>query len=155
MLSPGQEKGWSREEFQMGLGHSEMRSSPSPREGQRKLRRGFLKRTLSSLLICGASSSRSPDEVYGVFIHYMSMMFRFCVVVACDLLSLFAPFTVQFLWYDFYASWWARHGIAHFLEWIICYKEMVWGLFCVTDFSFSMFRVQFCVFIEEFAVYRE
>ncbi|XP_075502053.1 uncharacterized protein LOC142540064 [Primulina tabacum] len=48
----------------MGLGNSGMRSSPSPRSGSHKLRRRFLKRALSSLIICGASSSsRSPDEL--------------------------------------------------------------------------------------------
>lgn len=48
----------------MGLGNSGMRSGPSPRARPHKLRRRFLKRALSSLIICGASSSsRSPDEM--------------------------------------------------------------------------------------------
>ncbi|KZV29622.1 hypothetical protein F511_00900 [Dorcoceras hygrometricum] len=48
----------------MGLGNSGMRSSSSPRAGPKKLRLRLLKHTLSSLLICGASSSsRSPGEM--------------------------------------------------------------------------------------------
>ncbi|XP_073136712.1 uncharacterized protein [Henckelia pumila] len=47
----------------MGLGNSGMRSCPSPRPAPAKFRRRSLTRALSSLLICGASASRSPDEM--------------------------------------------------------------------------------------------
>jgi len=49
----------------MGSGSSRLRSCPSPRDGvgTHQRRRSTVKRSLSSILICGASSSQSPNEM--------------------------------------------------------------------------------------------
>ncbi|KAK6131864.1 hypothetical protein DH2020_034387 [Rehmannia glutinosa] len=56
----------------MGLGSSRMGSGPPHRAGPLKRRRSAIKRTMSSLLICGASSSSSSRELLYFIIHTYS-----------------------------------------------------------------------------------
>lgn len=89
----------------MGSGSSRLGSCPSPRNGAgtHQRRRPTVKRSLSSILVCGASSSQSANEVqahvlwmklnsnwpfhqfWGCVINYYRWVFFSCFLFSCFL----------------------------------------------------------------------